>query len=85
MCVTATEGNSRVHDLACAKAIPFRAAFRQSLTPVFYFVLIANGSGARNDCFIATDIIFSYSLSLFDTVLLKIYHLIKWTPYPGAY
>lgn len=43
---TTTEGNFGVHDLACATGMPCRAAFRRSLTPVFYFVLMANSSDA---------------------------------------
>lgn len=39
-CLTMTEGNSRAHDLVCAKAMPSRSAFRWSLVPIFYLVLL---------------------------------------------
>lgn len=43
-------------------------------------VLMANGSDAIKDCFIAKDIIFSFSLSSFDMVLLNRCNLIKRKP-----
>lgn len=43
-------------------------------------VLMANGSDAIKDCFIAKDIIFSFSLSSFDMILLNRCNLIKRKP-----
>lgn len=79
-CLT-TGGNSRVHDVVCAKAMPSRSAFRRSLVPVFYLVLLimANGSDATIVYLIATDIIFFLNFCLHliwfsgrDTTWLKV-------------